>query len=207
MKVYTIEIASAIEAELKKFLSEWGGGYPMRFTRFVDLGGKQTDLYVYTAEAGTPPWMIVRIKSVMKTEQGECIQYFVTIAGKEKGMEEVIVSPEIWKLPALADKVLNFSRNTMMEKIAEGGAALEGGEPSLGQGSDFGGSSSSSDDDEDYEDLDTSGILAGGGGGGDDDFDPSAMIAAANSEGGDDVDPSDLIRQMNEEADSDEEKE
>jgi len=196
MKVHTIEIAAAIEDELKKFIQEWGGGYPMKFTRLVDLGGKQTDLYVYTAEEGAAPWMIIRIKSVMKSDQGECIQVFVNVAGKAQGMEEVLVSPEVWKLPALADRVLTFSKNDLLVKIAEGGEALP-----EGQGGDAGsslGAGSSADEDEDLDDLDTAGILAGDGGGADMDFNPADVIAQANEEGGgDDVDPSDLIAQMN----------
>ncbi|MDQ8205327.1 hypothetical protein [Pelagicoccus sp. SDUM812003] len=215
MKVHTIEIAAAIESELKKFIDDWGGGYPMRFTRFVDLGGKQTDLYVYKAEKDTPPWMIVRIKAVMKSEQGECIQYFVNIVGSDKRMEEVVVSPEIWKLPALADKVLNFSRDTLLLKINEGGGAIEGGGPSLEGGSARSEPppSSKSDsepqsEDDDYEDIDTSGILAG-----DDDseadmgFNPEDVFAQANAGGDDDVDPSELIRQMNEEESEEDEEE
>lgn len=198
MKVHTIEIAKAIEGELQAFLKDWGGGYPMKFTRFIDLGGSQTDLYVYTAEEGASPWMIIRIKAVMKSDQGECIQVFVNIAGKAAKMEEVLVSPEIWKLPALADRVLTFAKNDMLVKIAEGGdshSAIDSGSgPELGEGS--------SDDDEDYDDLDTAGILAGDGGG-DSDFNPEDIIAQANAGDGDgdDVDPSDLIAQMNKEAD------
>ncbi|MBK1876432.1 hypothetical protein [Pelagicoccus mobilis] len=196
MKVHTIEIAAAIEEELKKFLQDWGGGYPMKFTRFVDLGGRQTDLYVYTAEEGSPPWMIIRIKSVMKSDQGECIQVFVNVAGKANPLEEVLVSPEIWKLPALADRVLTFAKNDMLVKIAEGGETLPEGN-SGSPGSELG-AGPAMDDDEDLEDLDTAGILAGDGGASDSDFNPADIIAQANSEdGGDDIDPSDLIAQMN----------
>lgn len=202
MKVHTIEIARAIEQELQGFLKDWGGGFPMKFTRFIDLGGRQTDLYVYTAEEGASPWMIVRIKSVMKSEQGECIQVFVIIAGKEKRMEETLVSPEVWKLPALADRVLKFAKNDMLIKISESGNALGSGDDGS---NDFGSSSSSTssdDDDEDYDDLDTAGILAGGGSSGGDDIDPSDLIAQMNAQSGDDeeeIDPSEMIRRMNEE--------
>lgn len=196
MKVHTIEIASAIEQELKNFLKDWGGGFPMKFTRFIDLGGLQTDLHVYSAKDAVSPWMIIRIKSVMKSEQGECILVSVSVAGKSKSYEETLVSPEIWKLPALADRVLTFAKNDMLVKISEGGDMGSGD-----NSSDFGGSlqsssSSDDDDDEDYEDLDTSGILAGGSGGASMDFNPEDVIAQANS-GGDDIDPSDLIAQMN----------
>lgn len=212
MKVHTIEIAEAIEQELKKFVNDWGGGYPMKFMRFVDLGGKQTDLYVYTHEKGASPWMIVRVKSVMKSEKGECIQIFVNVAGKAENMEEVLVSPEVWKLPALADRILTFSKNDMLLKISEGTEALgPAGMSSLGDsGSSAGASTTSSDDEEEYEDLDTEGILAGDGAAGDSGFNPEDVIAQANAQDGDsqdDIDPSDLIRQLNEEADADEDEE
>jgi len=206
MKVHTIEIAAAIEQEFKKFLADWGGGYPMRFTRFVDLGGKQTDLHVYQKEKGAPPWMIIRIKSVMRTEQGECIQYFVNIVDSERTMEEVVVSPEIWKLPALADRVLNFSRDALLSRIGDGGAELEGGGPSLREGGSRPQTKASDEEEDDYEDIDTSGILAGDSGGSDMDFNPEDVIAQANS-GGNDVDPDELIRQMNEAADEEDEEE
>ncbi|MDQ8184476.1 hypothetical protein [Pelagicoccus sp. SDUM812002] len=206
MKVHTIEIASAIEQELQGFLKDWGGGYPMKFTRFIDTGGRQTDLYVYTSEPGASPWLIARIKCVMKSEQGECIQVFVNIAGKQKPHEETLVSPEIWKLPALADRILTFAKNDMLVKIAEGGALPEGGDGSdLRSGSSGELGSGGSDDDDDYEDLDTSGILAGDGGGASMDFNPEDVIAQANQDG-DDLDPSDLIAQMNAEGSEDDEE-
>ncbi len=204
MKVHTIEIASAIEQELQGFLKDWGGGYPMKFTRFIDLGGRQTDLYVYTAEKGASPWMIVRIKSVMKSEQGECIQVFVNIAGKATAHEETLVSPEVWKLPALADRILKFAKNDMLVKIAEGGEYLGDGGGS--SGSELGSGSSSDEDDDDYDDLDTAGILAGDGGGASMDFNPEDVIAQANQGGDDDIDPSDLIAQMNAAGGDDEEE-
>ncbi|MDQ8180064.1 hypothetical protein [Pelagicoccus sp. SDUM812005] len=207
MKVHTIEIASAIEQELQSFLKDWGGGYPMKFTRFIDLGGRQTDLYVYTAEAGASPWMIIRIKSVMKSEQGECIQVFVNVAGKAKAHEETLVSPEVWKLPALADRILTFAKNDMLAKIAEGGAALPEGGGGADAGGQLGAGPASDDDDEDYDDLDTAGILAGDGGGASMDFNPEDVIAQANQDGGDDeVDPSDLIAKMNAEGSDDDEE-
>lgn len=195
MKVHTIEIASAIEQELHSFLKDWGGGYPMKFTRFIDLGGRQTDLYVYTAVEGAPPWMIIRIKSVMKSDQGECIQVFVNIAGKANAHEETLVDPEVWKLPALADRVLTFAKNDMLVKIAEGGESLPEGSGIGDSGGEL--DSGHSDDDEEYDDLDTAGILAGDGGGAAMDFNPEDVIAQANEGSGDDVDPSDLIAQMN----------
>lgn len=203
MKIHTIEIASAIEEEFKGFLKDWGGGYPMKFTRFIDLGGRQTDLYSYTADEAAGPWMIIRIKSVMKSEQGECVQVFVNIAGKATNYEEVLVSPEVWKLPALTDRILTFAKNDMLVKVAEGGESLESG------GAEASLEGSTDSDEEDYDDLDTSGILAGGDdSGGDSDFNPEDFIAQANSEGDgdsdDDVaDPSSLIQEMNEDSEED----
>lgn len=209
MKVHTIEIAEAIEQELKKFVNDWGGGYPMKFMRFVDLGGKQTDLYAYTHEKGASPWMIIRIKSVMKTEMGECIQVFVNIAGKPEGMEEVLVSPEVWKLPALADRILNFSKSEMLLKIGEGSEQLGPVDsPSLGQGSSSNQETDTTEEEDDYEDLDTAGILAGDGDSADSDFNPEDLIAQANAAEDEPVaDPSDLIRQLNEESESEEDDE
>lgn len=213
MKVHTIEIASAIEQELKTFLKDWGGAYPMRFTRFIDLGGRQTDLHVYPAKKDAPAWMVVRIKSVMKSEQGECIQIFVSLTGSGKAMEEVLVSPEVWKLPALADRVLTFSKNEMLSKLGEGAEALEGGSSG---GSLESGSGAEADrpenveeeDEDDYENIDTSGILAGDGDdSGDIGFNPEDVIAGANAESGDEEqveDPSELLRQLAEEEPSEE---
>ncbi|MEM9160822.1 MAG: hypothetical protein AAGB46_17365 [Verrucomicrobiota bacterium] len=201
MKVFTIEIAEAIENELKGFLKDWGGGYAMRFTRFLDLGGKQCDLYVYPAPEGAPPWLIVRIKSVYKSEQGECMQYFVSIPEAGKSMDDVLVSPEVWKLPALSDKILTFVKNDMLVKINEGGGALESG-----SGAETGGTLGAAsggpeeEEDEDLDDIDTSGILAGDGGA-DMDFDPMDIINSANEDegGGDDggdaaFNPEDVIK-------------
>ena len=207
MKVHTIEIAGAVEAELKKFLADWGSGYPMRFTRFVDLGGKQTDLYVYPPPKESSPWMIVRIKSVFKSDQGECMQCFVNIVGTDKRMEEVMVSPEIWKLPALADRILKFSKNDLLIQISQGGSALEEGLGSASESEMLGSGSSQSnvEDEDEFEDLDTSGILAGDSGGGSLDFNPEDVIAAANAGGGEDVDPSELLKQFGLEEDEEEE--
>src|SRR5690606_17562686 len=119
-----------------------------------------------------PPWMVIRIKSVMRSEQGECIQYFVHIVDSDKKLEEVMVSPEIWKLPALADKVLNFSRNTLLTKI--GGGAIEGGATPQVEG--VSGPSAEEQEEIDYDSIDTSGILASDSGGGMD-FDPADVIS------------------------------
>ena len=214
MKVHTIEIAAAIEGELKKFLSDWGGGYAMRFTRFIDLGGKQTDLYVYPAAKDAGPWMVIRIKSVFRTDQGECIQYFVDIPKSDRSMDEVMVSPEVWKLPALADRILNFARNDMLAVVGEGGGgALESGGPALEEGranassSESGSDALSEDEEDEYENIDTSGILAGDGDAGASmDFNPEDVIASANQGGGEeDMDPSELLKQLGAEADQEEE--
>ena len=186
MKVYTIEVVEAIENEMKKFLSEWGGGYSMRFTRFLDLGGQQCDLYAYPAEAGSAPWLVVRVKSVFKSDQGDCMQYFVNLPSVGKNLDDVLVSPEIWKLPALADKILQFIKNDLLIKINEGGGTLEGGgEPSLEAATPSLPQTPPEEDEDDLEDLDTSGILAGdddSGGGSDDDFDPSDLLASLQEE-------------------------
>lgn len=199
MKVYTIEIADAIESEFSKFLKEWGGGYPMRFTRFIDLGGRQIDLYVYTAAKDVPPWLIMRIKSVFKNDQGECIQYHVELVGTDKNINEVMVSPEIWKLPALADKILTFCKNDMLVKIAESGDVLEAGTGGALESPQS--STGDTSDEEDYDDIDTAGILAGDGDAGGVDFNPEDVIAAANQDGEGDIDPSATTTEMNKESD------
>lgn len=181
MKVFTIEIASAIEKTFLDFLKDWGGSSRVRFTRFIDLGGKQTDLFMYPPPETSQPWMIARIKSVYKSDQGECMQYFVELPTLGKNMDDVLVSPEIWKLPAVADKILDFAKQDFMVWLSEEGNALEEGDSgSLPE------ASSSDNDEEDLDDLDTSGILAGDGDGAESDFDPGAMIRAANLESGDD---------------------
>ena len=188
MKVVAIEVAEAIEKEIAKFLKEWGGGYPMRFTRFIDLGGKQTELYLYPPQAGASPWATVSVKSVFKSDQGDCMVYAVTIPSASKRMEDVLVSPEVWKLPALADKVLQFIKADLLVKAGEGGgAALEGGSPALESTATSSPQESSNSEEgeveeDELEDLDTEGILASDDGGEDAGFDPMDIIAAANAE-------------------------
>jgi hypothetical protein len=209
MKVVSIEVAEAIEKEISTFLKDWGGGYVMRLTRFIDLGGKQTELYLYPPEEGAPPWCTIKVKSVFKSDQGECMLYSINLPVSGKRFEDVLVSPEIWKLPALTDKILKFLKTDLLLKINEGGATLEGGsnalessgpspqgEPELPE---------STEEEDELEDLDTEGILASD----DDDegagFDPMDIIAAAqaNAEKGDSddgFDPESVIRAANEEA-------
>ena len=98
MKVFTIEIASAVEKTILEFLKDWGGAGKVRFTRFIDLGGKQTDLFIYPPAADASPRIVLRVKSVYKTDEGECMQYFVEVPGTTKTLSDVLVSPEIWKL-------------------------------------------------------------------------------------------------------------
>jgi len=201
MKIYTIEVVEAIENELKKFISEWGGGYSMRFTRFLDLGGQQCDLYVYPPEDGSPPWMVTRVKSVFKTDEGECMQYFVNLPAAGKNLDDVLVSPEVWKLPALADKILAFVKNDLLIKVNEGGGALGAGSESTQESPPASlTTSAAEEDEEDLDDLDTSGILAGDGDSSDDDFDPSALVNSLQEESEEEDDsggfnPEDVIKE------------
>ncbi len=194
MKVYTIEIAEAIEKEFSAFLKDWGGGYQMRFTRFIDLGGKQVDLYIYPQDPSAPPWMIIRVKSVFKSDQGECMQYFVSIPSLNKTMDDVLVSPEIWKLPALTDRILQSVKADLLAKINEGGGALEGGDPnSLPESStDLPGGSPAQEEDEEDE-------LEG--------VDLSGIVASDDDDSGTDINPEDILKAVAEESEeSDQEK-
>lgn len=187
MKVVAIEVAEAIESEIAKFLKEWGGGYPMRFTRFIDFGGKQTELYLYPPEVGSSPWATISVKSVFKSDQGDCMIYTASVPSANKRMEDVLVAPEVWKLPALADKILQFVKTDLLIKVGEGGgAALEGGSAALESPSQsMPETSSVSPDEEDQdelEDLDTEGILASDDSDDESGFDPMDIIAAANAE-------------------------
>ena len=188
MKVYTIEIAEAIEKEFAAFLKDWGGGYQMRFTRFIDLGGKQIDLYLYPPESNAPPWMVIRVKSVFKSDQGECMQYFVNIPSLNKSMDDVLVSPEVWKIPALTDRILQSVKNDMLAKISEsGGGAIEGGDsgslpeptPDLPSGSQ---EADNSDDEEELEDMDVSGILASDDDEADNTINPEEILKSVEKE-------------------------
>ncbi len=187
MKIVAIEVAEAIEKEIATFLQEWGGGYAMRFTRFIDLGGKQTELYMYPPEAGASHWATINVKSVFRSDQGDCMVYSVSIPSAGKRMEDVLVSPEVWKLPALSDKVLKFMKADLLVKTGEGGGMALGGVPAALESQEAGPTASSeSEEDEDLEDLDTAGILASDDSDSSDDFDPMDIIAAANSEAGED---------------------
>lgn len=193
MKVVTIEVAEAIEKEFRSFLKDWGGGYQLRFARFIDLGGKQTDLYVYLQNRDEGPWMVARIKSAHKSDQGECMQYFVEMTESGKSLEDVLVSPEVWKLPALSSKILEFCKADLLAKIGAGGQALD-----TGAGGRLEGGSEAeaeqrkkeqeADEEEALEELDTSGILADDEDAGGMDFDPEDIIKAANEGGEDDED-------------------
>ncbi len=208
MKVLAIEIAEAIEKEIATFLKDWGGGYAMRFTRFIDLGGKQTDLYLYPPKAGASPWCVIRIRSVFKSDQGECMQYFVNLPATGMNLDDVLVSPEIWKLPKLTDRILKFLKADLLIKVNEGSGALEGGGLALESDASLpsGPAESSQTEEEEDEDVDTSGILAPDGGGEEESaFDPMDIIAAAqaNADGGDsaaDFDPESVIQQANQES-------
>ena len=52
MKVVSIEIAEAIENEFVKFFEENGETGSMQFTRFIDLGGKKVELFLYPPQMG-----------------------------------------------------------------------------------------------------------------------------------------------------------
>jgi len=211
MKVVAIEVAEAIENEIAKFLKDWGGGYEMRFTRFIDLGGKQVELYLYPPEAGASPWSTIGVKSVFKSDDGDCMLYTVNVPSSGKRLEDVLVSPEIWKIPALTDKILKFIKTDLLLKINEGGAALEGGvsalessAPALAEKSPL-----ADDDEDELDDLDTEGVLASDDTDSDSGFDPMDIIAAAQtdseqSDQEDTVDPESAIRDANEhDSDSD----
>ncbi|MGK0237669.1 MAG: hypothetical protein ACI92G_001129 [Candidatus Pelagisphaera sp.] len=209
MKVVAIEVAEAIENEIANFLKDWGGGYVMRFTRFIDLGGKQTELYLYPPEVGASPWCTINVRSVFKSDEGECMLYSINIPVAGKRFEDVLVSPEIWKLPALTDKILKFLKTDLLLKINEGGATLEGGSNALesSEAAPQGEAAlaDSTEEEDELEDLDTEGILASDDDDGGAGFDPMDIIAAAqaNAEKGDSddaFDPASVIQAANEES-------
>lgn len=203
MKVVAIEVAEAIEKEIAQFLKDWGGGYTMRFTRFIDLGGKQTELYLYPPEEGAPTWCTIGVKSVVKSDEGECMLYSVKLPSSGKVWDDVLVSPEIWKLPALTDKILKFIKTDLLLKVNEGGGALEGGDLALEPAAQALPEQSESNDD--LDDLDTEGILASDDAAEGPGFDPMDIIAAAQAdsdqkEEDSGFDPESIIRAANEEA-------
>ncbi len=59
MKVTAIEIAEAIEKEITRHLEEASDRSEMRFTRFIDLAGKQLDVHLYPPVSGATVWCIV----------------------------------------------------------------------------------------------------------------------------------------------------
>lgn len=126
MKVSAIEIAEAIENEIVKFLEEKGEAASMRFTRFIDLGGKQVELFMYPPQMGASVWCVIGVKAVFKTEEGDCVVYSVKIPSIEKGFEEVLVNPERAKLPVMIERILNFLKEDLLQKASEKGVALEG---------------------------------------------------------------------------------
>ena len=127
MKVASIEIAEAIENEFVKFLEENGEIGSMQFTRFIDLGGKKVELFLYPPQMGASVWCIINVKAVFKTEEGDCVIYSVKIPSLEKGFEDVLVNPERAKLPAMNERVLKFLKDDLLQKAREKGTALEGG--------------------------------------------------------------------------------
>ncbi len=127
MKLVSIEIAEAIEKGIVKFLEEKGEAASMRFTRFIDLGGKQVELYLYPPQKGASVWCTIGVKSVFRTEEGDCAVYAVKIPSVEKKLEDVLVNPVPAKLPALVERILNFLKEDLLQKASEKGAALEGG--------------------------------------------------------------------------------
>ncbi len=127
MKVVAIEIAEVVERDIAKFLEENEKAGAMRFTRFVDLGGKQIELYLYPPQQGASVWCTIGIKSVFRTDQGECIVYSVKLPESERSFEDTLVNPTKPKLPALSERVLEFLKDELLQKASEEGAALEGG--------------------------------------------------------------------------------
>ena len=124
MKVVSIEIAEAIENEIVKFLEENGEAGSMRFTRFIDLGGKQVELFLYPPQMGASVWCIINVKAVFKTEEGDCVIYSVKIPSMEKGFEDVLVNPERAKLPAMKERVLKFLKDDLLQKARERGRSV-----------------------------------------------------------------------------------
>ena len=130
MKVTAIEIAEAIEKEITRYLEEASDRSEMRFTRFIDLGGKQLDVYLYPPVSGATAWCIVGIKSVYRDEQGDCMIYNVTIPDSDRRFDYVQVSPVEEDLRDMAKKIVEFLKDDL--KAVNEGAALEGGNLALG---------------------------------------------------------------------------
>jgi len=132
MKLVSIEIAEAVEKAIVKFLEEKGESASMRFTRFIDLGGKQIELFLYPPQKGATVWCTIAIKSVFRTDEGDCVVYSVRIPSLEKTFEDVLVNPVAAKLPAMVERLLDFLKEDLLQKASEKGAALEGGGLALG---------------------------------------------------------------------------
>ena len=113
MKVTAIEIAEAIEKEITRYLEEASDRSEIRFTRFIDLGGKQLDVYLYPPVSGATVWGIVGIKSVYRDEQGDCMIYNVTIPDSDRRFEYVQVSPVEDDLPDIARKIFEFLKDDL----------------------------------------------------------------------------------------------
>lgn len=132
MNVVAIEIAEVIENGIVKFLEENDEATSMRFTRFIDLGGKQVELFLYPHQMGASVWCIIGIKAVFKTEEGDCMVYSVKIPSNERKFEDVLVNPERAKLPAMMERILKFLKDDLLQKASEKSRALEGGGLALG---------------------------------------------------------------------------
>jgi len=149
MKVTAIEIAEAIEKEITRYLEEASDRSEMRFTRFIDLGGKQLDVYLYPPVSGATVWCIIGIKSVYRDEEGDCMIYNVTIPDSDRRFEYVQVSPLEEDLPDIAKKIVEFLKGDL--KAENEGAALEGG--NLAVEGDENGESDSADGNSEIEEA------------------------------------------------------
>ena len=149
MKVTAIEIAEAIEKEITRYLEEASDRSEMRFTRFIDLGGKQLDVYLYPPVSGATVWCIIGIKSVYRDEEGDCMIYNVTIPDSDRRFEYVQVSPLEEDLPDIAKKIVVFLKGDLKAEIE--GAALEGG--NLAVEGDENGESDSADGNSEIEEA------------------------------------------------------
>ena len=149
MKVTAIEIAEAIEKEITRYLEKASDRGEMRFTRFIELGGKQLDVYLYPPVSGTTVWCIVGIKSVYRDEQGDCMIYNVTFPDSDRRFEYVHVSPVEEDLPDMAKKIAEFLKDDLKALNEE--AALEGG--NLASGGDENGESDLADENSEIEEA------------------------------------------------------
>lgn len=132
MKVVAIEIAEAIETEIVTFLEANSEAASMRFTRFIDLGGKQVELFLYPPQLGASVWCTIGIKSIFRADEGDCVVYSVSIPSTERRFENVLVNPERSKLPAMVERILNFIQEDLLRKASERVPTLESGGLALG---------------------------------------------------------------------------